>query len=153
MLEIREATLKDLEILLKMEQSVVDAERQYDSSLKKSNVKYYNFHELITSDQSILKIGIINSKIIGSGYAKIMDAQEYFKHKRYAYLGFMLVHPKYRGQGFNSVIINELLVWCKSQSVKEIRLDVYAENISAIKAYKKINFEERMIEMRLCLNE
>ncbi len=31
-----------------------------------------------------------------------------FKHERYAYLGFMYVHPDYRGKGVNSKIIEGL---------------------------------------------
>ncbi|MCF7568299.1 GNAT family N-acetyltransferase [Sabulilitoribacter arenilitoris] len=41
----------------------------------------------------------------------------------------------------NSLIINALLKWCKTKNINEIRLDVYENNPSAIKAYKKAGFK------------
>ena len=38
-----------------------------------------------------------------------------------------------------------------SQNVTELRLDVYINNIAAIKAYEKAGFTSHMIEMRMSL--
>lgn len=153
MLEIRDATPKDVETLLKMEQGVVDSERPYDSTLKDKGVKYYDINELISSENSSLKVVQINGTIIASGYAKIKESVHYVKHKNYSYLGFMFVDPDHRGKGVISLIIKELCDWSKSKGVSELRLDVYSGNAPAIRAYKKMKFEERMIEMRLDLNQ
>ena len=49
----------------------------------------------------------------------------------------MFVPEKHRGNGYNKLIINALFKWCKSKKVNEIRLDVYDNNPSAIRAYRE----------------
>jgi ribosomal protein S18 acetylase RimI-like enzyme len=49
----------------------------------------------------------------------------------------MYVKPEYRGEEFNKIITDELINWARSRNIQEIRLDVYAENESAIKHTKK----------------
>jgi GNAT superfamily N-acetyltransferase len=45
--------------------------------------------------------------------------------------------PRHRGKGVNAVIIEALKEWCRSQNITELRLDVYHDNPSAIRAYEK----------------
>ena len=90
-----------------------------------------------------------NNELVASGYAKIKEDRHYLKHSKQGYLGFMFVPEKYRGQGYNKLIVDALLNWCKSRDVYEIRLDVYDENPSAIRAYEKAGFKKHMINMRL----
>jgi ribosomal protein S18 acetylase RimI-like enzyme len=61
----------------------------------------------------------------------------------------MYVKPEYRGKGINKIITDELINWARSKKYQEIRLDVYAENESAIKAYEKAGFEPHLLTMRL----
>ena len=71
------------------------------------------------------------------------------KHDLQGYLGFMYVDEAHRGRGLNKLIIDDLILWCKSRGVNEIRLAVYQDNPSAIKAYEKVGFEKHLITMRL----
>jgi ribosomal protein S18 acetylase RimI-like enzyme len=41
------------------------------------------------------------------------------------------------------------LKWVKEKKLTEVRLDVYAENESAISAYEKIGFKPDLLKMRL----
>ena len=61
----------------------------------------------------------------------------------------MFVPKQHRGKQLNKLIIDQLLKWCKSKSVFEIRLDVYDENIPALKAYEKAGFKKHLINMRM----
>jgi GNAT superfamily N-acetyltransferase len=79
----------------------------------------------------------IGSEIVGSGYARIETAKPHLNHENYAYLGFMYTDPRHRGKGVNAVIIEALKEWCRSQNITELRLDVYHDNPSAIRAYEK----------------
>ena len=56
--------------------------------------------------------------------------------------------PEFRGKGVNSKLIEELKKWSQLQGITEMRLEVYHQNISAIKAYEKFGFSKHMIEMR-----
>ena len=150
---IRKATAEDLEELYHFEQGVIEAERPFDSTLKKEFIHYYDLKEMINAKHIEILVAEVDNKIIGSGYARIEKAKPYLTHTHHAYLGFMYVHPAYRGKGINKKIIEGLMDWALTQNIRELRLDVYFNNISAISAYEKIGFSKHMIEMRLNLEE
>ena len=86
--------------------------------------------------------------VIPSGYAKIKKSKAYVLPEMHAYLGFMFVKPEHRGKGINQGLTEALIEWAKSRNLKEVRLDVYADNPAAIKAYDKVGFKKNMVEMR-----
>ncbi|AZB23526.1 MULTISPECIES: GNAT family N-acetyltransferase [Chryseobacterium] len=146
----REATEQDLEILLTFEQGIVSAERPFNSTFIDGEIHYYDLSHFITSPDATLIVVEENNEIVASGYALIRQSEKnYYKFENYAYLGFMYVKPEYRGRGINKIITDELINWARSRNIQEIRLDVYAENESAIKAYEKAGFEPHLLTMRL----
>ncbi|WET47475.1 GNAT family N-acetyltransferase [Chryseobacterium indologenes] len=146
----REATEQDLEILLTFEQGIVSAERPFNSTLIDGEIHYYDLSHFIQSPDATLIIVEDNDEIVASGYALIKQTEKnYYKFESYAYLGFMYVKPEYRGKGINKIITDELIHWAKSKNISEVRLDVYAENESAVKAYEKAGFEPLLLTMRL----
>ncbi|MFN1216830.1 GNAT family N-acetyltransferase [Chryseobacterium kwangjuense] len=146
----REATEKDLDILLEFEQGIVTAERPYNSTLIEGEIHYYDLLQLIKSEDAFVIVAEEDGEIMASGYAKIKTpANNYSDFDRYAYLGFMFVKPEHRGKGINKLILDELIKWAKSKGLSEIRLDVYAENESAVKAYEKAGFESLLVTMRM----
>jgi GNAT superfamily N-acetyltransferase len=149
---IREASEKDLDVLYQFEQGAVEAERPFDSTLRAGLIHYYNLPELIHSPKAKLLVAELGGKIIGTGYARIDQSKEYLTHTHHAYLGFMYVVPELRGRGISKQIINELKNWVKTQHVVELRLEVYVENSSAIRAYEKLGFKKHMLEMRMNVN-
>lgn len=153
MITLRPATMEDLPVLYSFEQGVITAERPFDTFIKEGPITYYDIINLIQSDESELVVAERANQIIGAGYAQIRKSKPYWKYPEYAYLGFMFVHPDFRGQGINQSIIHHLKEWAKSRNIKELRLDVYEMNEAAIRAYQKTGFTEHMIEMRLNLEE
>ncbi|MDR3025855.1 GNAT family N-acetyltransferase [Chryseobacterium sp.] len=146
----REATEQDLEILLEFEQGIVTAERPFNSTLIEGEIHYYDLNSLMQSSDATVIVAEENNEIIASGYALIKKAaKDYYQFKEYAYLGFMYVKPEHRGKGVNKMITDELISWSKSRGISEVRLDVYAQNESAIKAYEKAGFEPHLLTMRL----
>ena len=148
-IKIRQAIINDLETLFKFEQGVIEAERPFDPTLKCDHINYYDLPEMINSNNVELLVAEIDSIIVGSGYARIEESRIFHKHLNHAYLGFMYVLPEYRGKGINSKIIYALQSWALSKNIKELRLDVYFDNLQAIKAYKKIGFLNHLTQMRL----
>lgn len=61
----------------------------------------------------------------------------------------MYVKPEHRGKGINKLVLDGLVNWAKSRNISEIRLDVYAQNESAVKAYEKAGFESLLVTMRM----
>ncbi|SEN84764.1 Ribosomal protein S18 acetylase RimI [Mucilaginibacter gossypiicola] len=149
---IRKATNDDLPVLLQFEQGIITTERPFDSTLKPDPISYYDLKAFIASAEVQVLVAEIDGEIAGSGYARIKkNPDAYYDFEKYAYLGFMYVLPAYRGRGVNQAIIEDLKKWAADQGLAEIRLEVYNNNIGAIKAYEKVGFEKRMIEMRIRL--
>lgn len=148
---IRRASLEDMDTLLRFEQGVITAERPFDITLKTGSIHYYDLTEMITAPHIELVVAELNGALIGSGYARIEKAKQYYRHERYAYLGFMYTDPEYRGTGVNMKIITALKAWAITQNITEMRLEVYTNNTPAIKAYEKAGFSSNMLEMRMGL--
>ena len=148
-MELRAATLDDIEALLVLEQGVIEAERPFNAAIKAEGATYYDLHTLINEPHHNVIVAELEGRIIASGYVSIRDSRACFSHTRHGYLGFMYVNPDYRGQGINKRIMDNLLSWAKDQGVEAFYLDVYAENQAAIKAYEKLGFKSSKIEMQL----
>lgn len=150
---IRLATKEDLPILDKFMDGLVDAERPMDVTIKDGKVVYYDLENFINSDEAVLYVVELNDELVASGYAKIKQDRVYLKHDQHAYLGFMFVPEKHRGNGYNKLIVDALLEWSKSKNITEIRLDVYNSNPSAIRAYEKAGFKKHLINMRMDISD
>ncbi len=150
---IRIATMNDMDTLLLFEQGVIAAERQYDSTLKRDPINYYDLRALIESPDAEVVVAEEAGEIIGSGYAHIKEAEVFLQHTHYAHLGFMYVKPAHRGKGVNSKIITALKQWAVSKSITEIRLEVYENNTNARKAYEKAGFAGHLLLMRMSIGE
>jgi RimJ/RimL family protein N-acetyltransferase len=61
----------------------------------------------------------------------------------------MYVQPEYRGKGVCQLILGALLQWAKSNGLLEVRLEVYPENLAAVRAYENFGFTPYLLEMRL----
>ncbi|TDE46009.1 GNAT family N-acetyltransferase [Flavobacterium rhamnosiphilum] len=146
---IRKAHRNDLEKLLEFEQGIITAERPFDPTLKEEKIHYYDIEKMISAPHIEVLVAEIDSELVGSGYARIETAKPYLNHLNYAYLGFMYTDANHRGKGVNAKIIEALKEWCNLQDVFELRLDVYNDNSSAIKAYEKAGFKKHLVNMRM----
>jgi ribosomal protein S18 acetylase RimI-like enzyme len=149
----RTALVSDLEILLGFEQGVIEAERPFDPTIQEEGINYYDLRHMISAENVELIVAELNGEVIGSGYARIEESKVYLKHPRHAYLGFMYVKPDQRGKGVNNKVIAALKHWSVTRGVTEFRLEVYYDNLPAIKAYEKVGFEKLMLKMRMGINE
>ena len=148
---IRKAHPNELEKLLEFEQGIITAERPFDPTLRAEKINYYDIEKMISALDVEVLIAEIGSEIVSSGYARIVTAKPYLNHLNYAYLGFMYTDANHRGKEINAKIIQALKEWCNLQNVFELRLDVYNDNISAIRAYEKSGFKKHLINMRMVL--
>lgn len=150
---VRKAEMEDVPILLDFEQRLISAERPMDPTIKDGKISYYDVSSFIKNDDSEVFVVELDGEIVASGYAKIKPDRHYLKHTKQGYLGFMFVPENHRGQGYNKLIVDALLKWCKDRHVFEIKLDVYHTNHSAIKAYEKAGFKKHLINMRMDIKD
>ncbi|MEP6794402.1 MAG: GNAT family N-acetyltransferase [Saprospiraceae bacterium] len=148
-LVIRKALPGDLDTLLRFEQGVIHAERPFDQTLRNGTISYYDLPEMLTDPDVEVVVAELGKEIIASGYARIQKSKPYLRHSTYAYLGFMFVVEEHRGKGVNNLILDALKKWTSSKGITEMRLEVYDDNIAAVKAYEKAGFKKHMIEMRM----
>lgn len=148
-MQIRKARSEDLDTLLKFEQGIIEAERPFDSTMKTEHFHYYDLKAMLNADDCAVVVAEENGQLVGSGSARVLAGKHYNEYTSYAFLGFMYVDPAFRGRGVNGLIIDALREWAKNKGLSEIRLQVYSENSSAIKAYEKVGFRPVLTEMRL----
>jgi len=152
-IKLRPATIDDLEALKEFEQGVIQYERPFAPQLKPDPIHYYAIGDLIKNENSCFVVAEVDNKLIASGYASIEESEPTKKERFHAYLGFMYVVPEFRGKGVNGKIVEYLIDWSKKHNLTEIVLELYAENQSALQAYKKIGFHPDLIKMRLNTEE
>lgn len=145
---IRTANLKDIETLLEFEQGLIEAEKPLDPFLGEGKLFYYNIPELITSENIHFVVAVSNEELVGCGYLKIVDSKKYHKNSKHGYIGFIFVKPTFRGKRISNLILESLKKWAKEKDLKELRLDVYSNNPSAIKSYKRFGFTKSLVNMR-----
>lgn len=146
---IREARIEDLKTLLGFEQGVIEAEKPLDPFLKREKINYYNIEEMIASEKTHLTVAIIENEIVGSGYVRIENSRDYHKNSLHGYIGFIYVAPNHRGKRISIVVLKALKEWAKNKGLKELRLDVYNNNLAAIKSYERFGFNKSLVNMRL----
>jgi len=146
------AKIDDLQRLRDFEQAVVDFERAFNPLIKAGEVTYYDLEHLLSDERSQLLVAEIEGELVGSGYAQLRESKDSLTHQEISYLGFMYVIPEHRGLGIVQKIIASLIDWSVSKGVRDFYLDVYAQNESAVAAYRKAGFGPRLLEMSLHLD-
>ena len=112
-------------------------------------MSYYNIPELITNENIHFIVAVLTKKLVASGYLRIENSKHYHKNPKHGYIGFMFVKPSFRGQQISKLILESLKNWAKEKNLKELRLDVYNNNIGAIKAYERFGFTKSLVNMRM----
>ncbi len=65
-----------------------------------------------------------------------------FNRDNYGYISVVTILPKYRNNGYARILLKQCVKYLKSIGIKEIIIDVKADNIIALNLYKKIGFKE-----------
>jgi GNAT superfamily N-acetyltransferase len=148
MITTRVATPADLPVLLEFEQGIIVAERPFDPTLKPDPISYYDIAAMIEDPEVEVMVAVDGDLVVGSGYAKEKPSDDYVDPPKHCFLGFMFVHPDYRGRGVNGLVTEALLDWARARGLTEVQLRVYDDNVGAIRAYKKKGFSKYMVVMR-----
>lgn len=150
--QIRTATLEDLPVLYEFEQGIITAERPFDPTLG-DDINYYDLKEMIQADHVSVAVAISGDRLVGSGYIKVVKSKPYLRFEEHGYIGFVFVDPAHRGRGVSNLLMDCFKAWAKSKGITEIRLDVYLENKSAVRAYEKAGFTPNLLEMRMDITD
>jgi ribosomal protein S18 acetylase RimI-like enzyme len=150
---IRQATALDLKTINRFQQGIVTAERPFDRTVRDGEVRYYDIAALLASEEVMFVVAEAGVEPVGCGFVRIEAAKPYLKHSKHGYLGLMYVDPAYRGRSINGKIIDALKTWSRARGITELRLEVYRDNDTAVRAYEKAGFRPLILEMRLGLGD
>jgi RimJ/RimL family protein N-acetyltransferase len=151
MYSIRPAAIIDIPQIRALEKELIEHERGIAECIKdEEDLFYYNISEIIhDADTSRLLVAEKDGEIIACGMGQIRLNKHYYKEKCFGYIGLMSVKKEYRGNGYGGEIIKALQEWFKTKKIAEVKLKVFANNLNAVNAYKKLGFKDFSIDMRL----
>lgn len=145
-IEIREAKIKDLDSILKLNKRLFVKEyNEFDNSLNLDwtyskrgqeyfleRIKYNNGKVLVAE-----KEGIIIGYLCGGIQEQEEEKEFYKKDGIYAELENMFIEEEFRNLGAGSKIVKLFIEWCKKKKVNHINVTAYFQNKKALKFYRK----------------
>ena len=148
---IRKAVAADIPALRILEKELIEHERKIIPAIKDGDDVYYQNIPALINDavNTLVLVMTINGEVIGCGMGQIRKNEHYYKDECFGYIGMMSIAHNYRGNGYGPLIIEELINWLKTKNVNEVQLKAFAGNHGALKAYKKLGFENFSIDMKL----
>ena len=163
MIIIKKARIKDINIILNFEKKL------YDSSVKIMN-KFTPQHicdielksdydeillkfirSFIYSKNGTIFLSYINKKPVGHMIISIQKSHPIFKMKYFGRINTVFIEKEFRGLGISKKLKDEALKWFKFKNITRISLNVFPDNKSAIKAYKKWGLTLSLLEMRMTI--
>lgn len=145
-MEIRAATISDLEKIQSMNQLLFEKEdKEFDYHLNmdwtssKDAVDYYK--KRLSGDGCAFVIEIDGS-IIGYVLGGLCKFESYRTVEKVAELENMFVYEEYRRQGVGKKLYDAFLAWAKEQKVNMLRVQATSQNKAAINFYRKCGFKD-----------
>ena len=149
-IRIKKATMKDLDSIQKLNNSLFDLEfKEFDSTLKlgwpfeKEGKEY--FEDMIENE--IIFVAQDNEKIIGYLAGYICEQMSY-KTETFAELDNMYIEDNYRRLGIGTLLISEFKRYCRDKNIQNIQVTTSAKNNRAIQFYLKNDFENYNITLK-----
>jgi len=117
------------------------ADRYGDFPIKAEDINN-NYTECISNGNFYPMTLIDGDKVIGHLILRNPD-----ENKNIIRLGFIIVDPTLRGQGYGKTLIKEAIKYAKNElKATEINLGVFENNTSASNCYKSVGFKEIRID-------
>jgi len=157
MIEIRKASLKDLETIYNLNVALTKYELRFDPVRKKPEEKkcyrraYEELRRKLKSKDCQFLIAKDQGKPISFIEGCIKKSPSLYKYPRKGEIGPTFVKGEYRNKDIGKKLVKEILNWFKSRKIKWIQITTHAENINAINFWKKRGFKEYSIRMNLLL--
>lgn len=148
---IRKANQADIEHIKKLNQILVDYDRQFDKTIQPNWIETDNgaeyLHESLTSSDSVVFVsdtdGTLNGYLIGC----ITKAASYRTISMIGELEEMVVLPEFRGRKIGEELVRSFVEWCRLKGMSRIMVEVSADNAKGLNFYKKQSFEYFNITM------
>ena len=148
---IRKATKKDFDELIDLKLKLKKEERAYNKDLGpiKSIARHYRQYlkEDLTKKDRIMLAAVNDNKIIAIITIRIYRSLRIFGYRKRGHLSNLYVTKKARKRGIGQRLVNEAIRWCKSRKIKEVTLEIFEKNVSALNLYNKLGFRNYSVKM------
>lgn len=125
-MEIRKATVEDLEQLTKLRIEFLRKNEEDPELLKSFEQKSYEyFKENIQSGDFVAYVAVVNSEIIATSGVCFYTLPPTYEHLdgKNAYIMNMYTKPKYRGKGIASLLLSLVVQEAKNRNCTKINLN------------------------------
>lgn len=133
--EASESELKEIYELAGENRLEATNDQSIDNQMKMlvdyEHARKYNAYFLCLKEESTL-----------IGWILIDRATDYLTGRRVGWISDLYVKKEHRNRGFANLLIEEAFHEFKNQGYSDVRLNVYAHNVKAIKLYEKIGFKD-----------
>ena len=143
--EIRQARLSDIEVILSFNRALFEHDVQYDETLctdwpySREGRRY--FRKRISEPDGFVAMAEIDDDPIGYLCGKIAQSEDYREKAVCAEIENMYVQPKNRNQGIGTSLVKSFLKWCKANNAKRVLVTAYYENKRINRFYRKCGFQ------------
>jgi len=146
-INIRKATINDLKSIQELNHELCTKEnREFDSTIDPNypfSSKGESYFKLrLGSDDSFVLVAEKNNKIVGYFVGALIAPMDYRTLMKLAEAENMYIKDDFRSQGIGGRLVSLFEDWCKERKVQRIRYVASADNIEAIKFYKKHGCKE-----------
>ena len=146
-IEIRKATIKDLENILDLNLKLFKKEHEeFDETLDckwtKSEEGRKYFSRRIKKGDGCALVASVNGNVVGYLVGGFVKPESYRNVSKMIELEDMYVLNEFRSKGIGTKLYKQFLAWAKKKGAKRLRVTASTKNKRAIEFYKKNGFKD-----------
>ena len=148
--EIRKATIKDLNMIRKLNNSLFELEyNNFDDTLKLNWPMEQEGEEYFTDmiNNEIVLVAQVDDKVVGYLAGSICEPISYIT-ETFAELDNMCINDEYMRCGIGTLLMQKFKEYCREKNIQNIRVTASAKNNRAIQFYIKNGFEDYNITLK-----
>ena len=154
-MEIRKATIEDLERIKDIKLQAKASEGQYNTSLRplcENRERYLTYlrNDLTNQDRAVL-IAIDRGEPVGMITGRIYRTLLIRIRREVGRMSSLFVLPGHRNKGVATELVGELLKWFREKGTRDVHLAVHSGNAPALEMFSKLGFQEYLIEFKKAL--
>jgi ribosomal protein S18 acetylase RimI-like enzyme len=152
---VRKARREDLKSVQDLNYQLFVHDQVYDPLLKmnwpydETGATY--LASRVTGEAGVCFVAELDGKIVGYLCGGMMKPHSYRTIQKEAELENMLVAEEHRGQRIGEKLFEHLVAWAKEQGAEKILVSAAAQNLDAIRFYRRVGFGEYATELEFDL--
>jgi ribosomal protein S18 acetylase RimI-like enzyme len=152
MVEIRDATIDDLDQVLALNATLMHTHLQYDDYYRlqpQSREVYADyFRKLIDGDNTRVLVAIDDEVIIGFITGKIEPRPPVFAVAEKGEINSVFVEERYRRCGIGGQLIRHMVKWFTARGIEYVELSADVRNIVSVNVWTSFGFEPWQLIMK-----